>query len=176
MSSARFSMTSVADAGIQTISTVSVIHTPTIASPPSLAWTNTLVLNLWNATIFLITRSSFILAVMIGIPKGRQRVKSDMSINSNTKAFSVLLAFFGGHMVLVSTDHILHLIQVSQCFVLFLGSYLKALSADRVSHFLQEPHGDYHSIYAGCRERAGLSMKSSWHDSSRIQLSFGSHC
>ncbi len=49
---------------------------------------------------------------MIGILRA---VKSDMSINSSTKAFSVLLAFLGGYMVLVSTyELVLHLIQISQ--------------------------------------------------------------
>jgi hypothetical protein len=60
------------------------------------------------------TRSGFILAIMIGILRA---VKSDMSINNSTKAFSVLLAYLGGlgYMVLVSTYVlVLHLIQVSQ--------------------------------------------------------------
>jgi hypothetical protein len=129
-----------------------------------LAWTNILVLNLWNAAIFLITRPGFILAIMIGILRA---VRSDRSINSTTTAFSVLLAFFGGHMVLVPTYVlVLHLIHVSQYFVLlFLAPYLKALSADRVSLFPQEPHGDSHSICVGCRGRASFNMKtSSWHD------------
>ena len=77
-----------------------------------------------------------ILGIMIGILKA---VKSDESVKNNTMAFSVLLAFTGGVWCLFPrsfTSVLVHLIQVSQCYVLFLGSYTK--SADQVSIYLQE--------------------------------------
>jgi hypothetical protein len=74
-----------------------------------------------------------ILAIMYGILKA---VKSDTSVENNTKAFNVLLALCGG--VLCSFPHRLlyaplHLIPVHQCFVLSLGLSLK--SADRASFY-----------------------------------------
>ena len=78
-----------------------------------------------------------ILGIMIGILKA---VKSDESVKNNTMAFSVLLAFTGGVWCSFARSFTLvlvHLIKVSQCYVLFLGSYLK--SADQVSIYLQEP-------------------------------------
>jgi len=79
-----------------------------------------------------------ILAVIVGILKA---VKSDASVQNNTKAFSVLLAFTGG--VWCSFPISINLCACTpyprpQCFVLFLGSSLK--SADRVSHYLRERH------------------------------------
>ena len=74
-----------------------------------------------------------ILAIMIGILKA---VKSDRSVENNTKAFNVLLAFSGGvwrsflRQLLYPT---VHLIRIHQCFALFLGLYLK--SADRASFY-----------------------------------------
>ena len=77
-----------------------------------------------------------ILAIMVGILKA---VKSDTSVENNTKAFNVLLAICGG--VLCSFPRrllyaILHLIHVHQCFVRSLGLLLK--SADRASFYLQD--------------------------------------
>jgi hypothetical protein len=77
-----------------------------------------------------------ILAIMVGILKA---LKSDASVENNTKAFNVLLAFCGG--VLCSFPRqllyaIVHLINVHQCFVLSLGLSLK--SADRASFYLQD--------------------------------------
>ena len=76
-----------------------------------------------------------ILAIMVGILKA---VKSDTSVENNTKAFNVLLAFCGGVLCLFPRRllyAILHLINVHQCFVLSLGLSLK--SADRASFCLQ---------------------------------------
>jgi hypothetical protein len=77
-----------------------------------------------------------ILAIMVGILKA---VKSDTSVEKNTKAFNVLLTFCGG--ALCSFPHRLlcahlHLIPIHQCFVLSLGLSLK--SADRALFYLQD--------------------------------------